>query len=77
MSAYNAEKYLSRRLDSVAGQSLGGWECIVVDDGSTDGTSAIADEYTEKDARFRVIHKPNSGLDLARMAGLDAARGRR
>ena len=73
--AFNAEKYLGRCLDSIAAQSFGDWECIVVDDGSTDGTAAMADGYAAKDARFRVIHKPNGGVASARQAGLDVARG--
>lgn len=71
---YNAEKYLRRCLDSIAGQTFADFECILVDDGSTDGSPAICDEWAAKDRRFRVIHQKNGGASAARNAGLDAAR---
>ena len=70
---YNAEKYLRRCLDSVAAQTCPDFECILVDDGSSDGSSLICDEYAANDRRFRVIHQPNAGASAARNAGLDAA----
>ena len=72
---YNYKAYLRRCLDSIAAQTFAGWECLVVDDGSSDGSAAICDEYAEKDPRFVVIHKANGGVSSARNAGLDAARG--
>ena len=72
---YNAERHVRSTLDSVAGQTHSDWECICVDDGSTDGSGAILDEYAAKDARFRAIHKPNGGEGSARNAGIDAATG--
>lgn len=75
VAAYNAQDYLGRCLDSLLAQTFTDFEVIVVDDGSTDRTSAIADEYARADARIRVIHKPNGGVASARQAGLDAARG--
>ena len=73
--AYNAEKYLRRCLDSLAAQTLKDFEVLVVNDGSTDGTGRIADEYAAKDSRFRVIHQENSGVGAAREAGLENATG--
>ena len=61
--------------DVVRGVLGQGLPVIVVDDGSSDATAAMADGYAAKDARFRVIHKPNGGVASARQAGLDAARG--
>ena len=71
---YNAEKYLPRCLDSIAGQTFADFECILVDDGSTDGSPALCDERAARDSRFRVIHQQNRGASAARNAGLDAAR---
>lgn len=72
---YNAGKYLRQCLDSIIAQTFTDWECILVDDGSTDDSGSICDEYVQKDKRFRVIHKPNGGVSDARQAGLDAAKG--
>lgn len=72
---YNAERYLKECLESVLAQTVQDWECICVDDGSTDGSGAILDEYAAKDVRFRVIHKSNAGVAVARNMGLDNADG--
>ena len=71
---YNVEGYLRRCLDSILAQTLKEWECICVDDGSTDGCGAILDEYAARDGCFVVIHQENMGLASARNSGLDAAR---
>ena len=57
---YNAEKYLHQCIDSVLSQSLDSLELIAVDDGSTDSSSKILDEYAAKDPRVSVIHQKNS-----------------
>ena len=72
---YNAEKYLNRCLDSIINQSYKDWECILVDDGSTDGGASICDNYCQRDNRFTVIHKENGGVSTARQTGLDASNG--
>lgn len=72
---YNAEKYLRQCLDSVLSQSFSDWECILVDDGSSDGSAHICDEYANKDARFRVFHKENAGVSSARNFGIEVASG--
>ena len=56
-------------------QTFGDWEAICVDDGSTDGSGAILDEYAAKDKRFRVIHQANAGVSAARNAGISKATG--
>lgn len=72
---YNCETYLKECLDSVMKQTFKDWECICVDDGSTDLSGDIADEYAVLDSRFKVVHKSNGGEGSARNAGLDVARG--
>lgn len=72
---YNVEKYLAQCLDSIRAQTLTGWECIIIDDGSTDSCPAICDSFAAADARFRVIHTENGGLSAARNVGLRNARG--
>ncbi|WP_051205867.1 glycosyltransferase family 2 protein [Butyrivibrio sp. FC2001] len=68
---YNQEKYLNKCLDSILEQTYSDYECILVDDGATDKSPQICDEYAGKDERIRVIHKPNGGLTSARKAGFD------
>ena len=72
---YNVAPYLRECLDSVLAQTFTGWEAICVDDGSTDGSGAILDEYAAKDKRFRVIHQKNAGVSAARNKALDEAKG--
>lgn len=73
--AYNTEPYLARCLDSVLCQTLSDFELLLIDDGSTDGTGAIADRYAESDSRVKVIHQENGGVSSARNRGLEVARG--
>lgn len=72
---YNVERYLRTCLDSIAQLKAFSWEAILVDDGSTDTSGQICDEYATQDSRFRVIHQKNAGVSAARNAGLDAAKG--
>ena len=72
---YNLEVYARDAVESVLAQTFTDFECICVDDGSTDCTSAILDEYAARDRRVRVIHKPNGGEGSARNAGLEVAAG--
>ena len=72
---YNVEKYLRKCIDSILCQTYENLQIIFVDDGSTDGSATICDDYAAKDNRIEVIHKANGGLSSARNAGLDIARG--
>ncbi len=72
---YNTEKYLNKCIDSILKQTYKDFELILVDDGSTDTSGAICDEYAKKDERVVVIHKENGGQATARNIGLDAAKG--
>ena len=72
---YNVENYLPRCLDSIANQTYRNLEIILVDDGSTDRSGLLCDEFAEKDYRARVIHEKNMGTWFARNVGKDAASG--
>ena len=72
---YNVEDYLRKCLDSIVNQTYKNLEIILIDDGSTDNSGIICDEYAAKDNRIRVIHKANGGLSDARNAGLKIAKG--
>lgn len=72
---YNVEQYLQECLDSIIKQSLQDIEIICVDDGSTDHSSLILDEYAKKDQRVKVLHKKNSGYGHSINVGMDMARG--
>lgn len=69
---YNVQKVVGQCLDSVINQTYKNWEMILVDDGSTDKSGKICDEYAEKDSRIRVIHQKNSGSSIARLNALKA-----
>ena len=73
---YNTEKYLSRCLDSICGQTYRNLEILCVNDGSTDGSAAILDAYAAKDPRIRIFNQPNAGLAAARNTGLQQAKGK-
>ena len=72
---YNGEKYLPSCLETVAGQTCGDYELVIVDDGSTDGSGAIADRYAAGRGEVQVLHGENQGLLLARRRGLSHCRG--
>lgn len=72
---FNVASYLVECLESLRLQTTSDFEVVVIDDGSTDGSGAICDEYAQRDTRFRVIHKSNGGLVRARQTGLAQAKG--
>lgn len=72
---YNVEKYLSECLDSVVNQTYKNLQIILVDDGSTDSSGKICDEYAEKDNRITVVHQKNAGAGAAKNTGLELIDG--
>lgn len=72
---YNVEKYVAQCVESLISQTYQSLEIILVDDGSTDSTGTICDEYAEKDIRVKVIHKQNGGLSSSREVGINSATG--
>jgi len=73
---YGVEDYIGACLDSILEQSFLHFEVVLVDDGSPDGSRAIAEQYVARDPRVRLITRPNGGLGAARNTGIKAARGR-
>ena len=73
---YNVEPYLRKCLDSILDQTYRDLEILIIDDGSTDGSGAICDEYAGKDDRIKVFHTENNGLSAARNLGLSKAQGK-
>ena len=73
---YNVERTLQRCIDSVLGQSFQDFEMILVDDGSKDNSSVMADEIAQSDSRISVIHQSNQGLSAARNTGIKVAKGK-
>ena len=72
---YNTAPYLNLCIESVVNQTYTDWECILVDDGSTDESGAICDGWCSKDSRINVIHQDNRGVSAARNLGLQIAKG--
>lgn len=72
---FNVEKYLTECLESVINQTYKKIEVLLIDDGSTDESGRICDDFAEKDSRIKVIHKENQGVSSARNKGLDLAQG--
>ena len=73
---HNTEQYLPRCVDSILNQTYGDFELILVDDGSTDASAALCDQYAEQETRIRVIHEEGRGASFARETGLRAASGK-
>jgi glycosyltransferase involved in cell wall biosynthesis len=74
--AYNAELYIKEAINSILKQSFIRWEMIIVNDGSTDNTQAIVEEFIRKDSRIKLIVQENSGSALARRTGFIHSQGK-
>lgn len=72
---YNVEKYLDQCISSVLSQTYQDWELLLIDDGSTDNSKEICDQYSKTDSRIKAIHKVNGGVSSARNLGLENAQG--
>ena len=72
---YNVGKYLPRCIESILNQTFNNFELILVNDGSTDNSGVICDDYAKKDTRIKIVHKSNGGVSSARNAGLYVAKG--
>lgn len=72
---YNVDKYLNACIDSILRQTFDDFELLLIDDGNSDSSPAICDEYASRDPRVKVFHKANGGVSDARNTGLDHARG--
>lgn len=72
---YNASDSIRKMLDSILAQTLHEFEVLMIDDGSTDESGRILDEYSAKDKRFKAFHKQNEGVAMARQMGVDNAKG--
>ena len=72
---YNVEKYLYECIQSIVSQSYTDWECILIDDGSTDNSGLLCDKWVKQDNRIKVIHQENQGVSVARNQGIDKAVG--
>ena len=71
MPVYNSEKFVSEAIESVLNQSYKNWELLIVNDGSTDQSPKIINDYAEKDSRIKVFHRNNQGVSMARNFALD------
>ncbi|HEV2292223.1 MAG TPA: glycosyltransferase [Tepidisphaeraceae bacterium] len=76
MPVYNARRYLAEAVESILAQTLGDFEIVCVDDGSTDDSLAILNDCAKRDARIRIISRPNTGVWKALNDGIQASRGR-
>ena len=72
---YNQAHFLDQALQSVLNQTYLNWECLLINDGSTDETEIISNKWIKKDSRFKYFYKENGGLSSARNFGLDNAEG--
>lgn len=76
VTVYNSEKYLNKTIDSVLNQSFKDFELILVNDGSTDSSGEICDNYAKKDKRVKVVHQKNGGVSCARNKGIAISHGK-
>lgn len=73
---YNCEKYLEKCINSILSQTFDDLELILINDGSSDNSGKICDEFKEKDSRVKIVHQKNMGVSVARNVGLDVSEGK-
>jgi glycosyltransferase involved in cell wall biosynthesis len=76
ITAFNQEAFLAEAIESIVNQGMTLWECIIIDDGSTDNTARVCREYEQADPRIRYVHQPNQGVAAARNHGFRLSRGK-
>lgn len=76
MPVFNAGNYLAGAIDSILNQTFGNFEFVIINDGSTDGSKAVIEQYASQDHRIRAVHHINRGISITRNEGLRLARGR-
>lgn len=76
VAAYNAEAYLRQCLEGILNQTFRNYEVLLVDDGSTDATASICDEYAKRDERIRVLHEQHQGVTISRQVAFSHAHGK-
>ena len=72
---YNAAPYLDQCIESIVKQTYTDWECILINDGSTDKSGEICDKWGKFDSRFRIIHQINQGVSATRNRGIKESKG--
>ena len=73
---YNAGRFLEKCLSSILEQTTDDWECLLIDDGSTDDSAFVCDEWRRRDSRIKVFHQPNKGVSVSRNIGLNESKGK-
>src|SRR5688572_12730012 len=76
MTVYNTAPYLREAVESILGQTFTDFEFIIIDDGSTDASPQILSDYAERDARIRLVSRPNTGIVKAANEGIGLSRGK-
>jgi glycosyltransferase involved in cell wall biosynthesis len=76
VTAFNQEAFLGEAIESIIKQGLTHWECIIIDDGSTDNTAQVCRDYEQRDARIKYVYQPNHGVAAARNHGFRLSRGK-
>src|SRR4051812_3122079 len=75
MPVYNAERFVAQTVDTILGQTFGDFEFVIINDGSTDRSLEILQDHARRDARIRLISRPNTGYVAALNEGLELAKG--
>ena len=73
VGVYNGERYLAELLDSILSQTSSDWECVCVNDGSSDSSGNVLASYADKDSRFKIVTRRNGGVGAARNSGMDVS----
>ncbi len=75
ITCYNQQAYIAQAIESVMNQTFSDWECIIIDDGSTDNSESVYAKYTQKDKRIKYFYQENQGVSVARNKGFQLCKG--